>query len=103
LLAYYFCSRSEEKRARKTLPNLSHSIELPFELLLRRFGAVGGATALALAAALSFAAVVAGLAAALALAGVLSLTGMLFLNLLIGFLISLILGAERAIQRRKQG
>jgi hypothetical protein len=53
-------------------------------LLVRHLGAVGGASALALAGVLGFAAVVAGLATALTLAGVLAFTGVLFFYFLAG-------------------
>ena len=55
-------------------------------LALPWLGAVGSATALALAGILAFAAVVTGLAAALAFAGILALASVLFLGLLVRFL-----------------
>ena len=64
-------------------------------LLVRHLGAVGGATALALAGVLGFAAVVAGLATALTLARVLAFTGVLFFYLLAGGLVrAVVLGGH---------
>src|ERR1700693_2242862 len=71
--------------------------------LLRHLGAVGGATALALAGVLALAAVVAGLATALTLAGVLALTSMLFFYFLVGLLVRVvILGGHSRLDARQQ-
>jgi hypothetical protein len=59
-------------------------------LLGRHLGAVGGATALALAGVLALAAVVARLATALTLAGVLAFTGVLFFYFLVGLLVRVV-------------
>jgi membrane protein implicated in regulation of membrane protease activity len=77
------------------------------ELLLRLFGTIGCATALALARVFAFAAVVTGFATTLALAGVLTLASVLFLGLLVVLLVlslvlALILRAQRSLKRGKQ-
>ena len=69
------------KEGQEKFPNPPHGVG--FKLLLRRLGAVGGATTFTLAAVLAFAAVVAGFAAAFTLAGVLAFTSVLFFDLLI--------------------
>src|SRR5262245_12424344 len=92
------------KEGQVKFPGPLHRTASDSELLLRRLGAVGCATPLALAGVLSLAAVFAGLAPALALARVLALTSVLFFHLLVAFLILiLVLCAERGFQRRKQG
>src|SRR5258708_30523291 len=60
-------------------------------LFFGHLGAVGCATALALARVLAFATIVARFAAALALARVLAFTGVLFLHLLVRLLVGLLL------------
>ena len=70
--------------------------------LLRHLGAVGGATALALARVLALAAVVAGLTTALTLAGVLALTSMLFFYFLVGLLVRVVLGGHSRLDARQQ-
>src|SRR5271169_1392218 len=94
------------KEGQENSPNPPHRTAPDLKLLLRRLGAIGGATALALAGVLAFAAIVASFATTLALARVLALTSVLFLDFLVVLLVLalvLILPAERSLQRRKQG
>src|SRR5271169_3277945 len=91
------------KEGQENSPNPPHRTAPDLKLLLRRLGAIGGATALALAGVLAFAAIVASFATTLALARVLAFTSVLFLDLLLVLALVLILRAERSLQRRKQG
>src|SRR5260370_16699560 len=87
-----------KKEGQGKLPSPPQRTACDSELLLGWLGAVGGATALALARVLAVATVVAGLAAALALAGVLALTSVLFFYLLVALLVlilPLVLTPER--------
>src|ERR1700747_1593471 len=92
-------SRAKEGQGKFSSP--PHQTAFSSKLLLRRLGAIGRATALALARVLAFAAVVAGFATALALAGVLALTSVLFFDVLVA-LLALILSAEGSLQRWQQ-
>jgi hypothetical protein len=93
----FFSCYPEGLRARRSFPALVPAVVVP-RLLRGWLGAIGRATALALARVLAFATVVAGLAAALALAGVLAFTSVLFFDLLVTLLVLvLILRAERSL------
>src|SRR5713226_9275288 len=100
-------SWDRRKEGREKFPNPPHRSAPEFKLLPRWLGAIGRATALALARVLAVAAVVAGLAAALALAGVVALASVLFLGLLVvlfvlPLVLALLLATEGSLQRRKQ-
>jgi hypothetical protein len=90
----YSVPLSKGKEGQEKFLNPPHGIESGFKLLLRRLGAICGATTFTLAAVLAFAAVLAGFAAALTLARVLAFTSMLFFDLLIVLLVPLVLSAE---------
>ena len=74
-----------KKEGQESSPNPPHWTAPDFKLPLRWLGAIGRATALALARVPAFAAVVVSLAATLALTGILAFTGVLFLDLLVVF------------------
>src|SRR5260370_2230290 len=98
-----FLSYGRRKEGQEEFPSPPHLTAPDFELLLRGFGPIRRAAALAFARVLAFAAVVAGLAAAFALAVVLALPSVLFLHLLVALFVlvlAVILRAQISLPQR---